>query len=258
MHFKHSFQMGGLLFVSWALATGCTVSSTTTDSCASDSTVACTSGTGYSCSGTQTPTEAVDSTLSCGAAVTEPNGDLGYCCAATTTTTGTDTCTADSNVACDGSSGYTCTSTDAPNVADPTLDCGAGVAGSAAGTLAYCCVTIPTSSSCTPDETVTGCTGGSFGFSCTSASSVPTDIDPSLDCSDPTPGDNGASLYCCVSFSTTASTCMPDETVDGCTGDSYGFSCTGTDTPTDAQASLTCSDPAAGPSGESLYCCTNG
>lgn len=313
MHFKHSFQMGGLLLVSWALATGCTVTSTnTTDTCSLDTAVACGAGqAGYSCSGTQTPTVAVDSTLNCGAGVSEASGDLGYCCTATATGTnlctvdakvscptstgytcsgtdtpeasdptlscgtgvtesdgtlgyccttsatgGTDTCTADSGVKCDGSTGYTCTGATAPDATDTTLDCGAGVAGSTTGTLAYCCAVIPAGSTCANDDSVVGCTGGSFGFSCT-GTDTPSDADPSLDCSVPT-ADGSASLYCCVSFSTTASTCMPDSTVDGCMGDSYGFSCTGTDTPTDAQPSLNCSDPAPGPASSSLYCCTNG
>jgi hypothetical protein len=308
MHFNHSFRIGALLAVTWALASGCTSTSTTPDSCVVDSTVACSTGTGtgYSCTGVVTPT-LPDGTLTCGNPVTEPNGDSGYCCvtaAATdtctvdsavvcssgtgtgysctgattpeaggtlscgtgvaepnndtgyccTTATTTDTCAVDTTVACDGSTGYSCTGTTTPDATNATLDCGAGVSG-ANGTLAYCCVSLPASSTCAADADVVGCTGGSYGFSCTSTD-TPTQADPSLDCSDPTVDNNGHSDYCCISFSTTSS-CAPDASVVGCTGDSYGFSCTSTDTPEESQPSLNCSDPATGPNNELLYCCTN-
>jgi hypothetical protein len=45
--------------------------------------------------------------------------------------------------------------------------------------------------------------------------------------------------------------------VSGCTGDSYGFSCTSTDTPSDSNSSLNCSTAVNGPNNESLYCCTS-
>jgi hypothetical protein len=308
MHFNRSFQIGALLAVTWALASGCTSTSTTPDSCVSDSTVVCSSGTGsgYSCTGVVTPTngtltcgnpvpesngdsgyccigvsttgvcnadasvvcssgtgtgysctgsetpQQTNSTLDCGTGVAESDGDTGYCC--TTGSATTDTCAVDTTVACDGSTGYSCTGTTPPDATDTTLDCGAGVSG-ANGTLAYCCVSLPASSTCLADSSVVGCTGGSYGFSCTSTD-TPTDADSSLDCSVATAGPNGASLYCCISFSSTSS-CAPDSTVVGCTGDSYGFSCTSTDTPEESQPTLNCSDPTTGPNNELLYCCQN-
>jgi hypothetical protein len=229
----------------------CCVGAGTTDTCTASASVVCSSGTGtgYSCTGTTTPDSG---TLTCGTGVTEPDGDTGYCCVAGSTTT--DTCAVDTAVACDGSTGYSCTGTTPPTATDATLDCGAGVTG-AGGTLAYCCVSLPASSTCIADDSVVGCTGGSYGFSCTSTD-TPTDADPSLDCSDPTVDNNGNSDYCCISFSSKSS-CAPDASVEGCTGDSYGFSCTSTDTPEESQPSLNCSDPATGPNNELLYCCTN-
>jgi hypothetical protein len=44
--------------------------------------------------------------------------------------------------------------------------------------------------------------------------------------------------------------------VQGCAGDSFGFSCTGSDTPDEADSSLTCST-ATPASGALLYCCTH-
>ncbi|HEX3769526.1 MAG TPA: hypothetical protein VHV30_01620 [Polyangiaceae bacterium] len=104
---------------------------------------------------------------------------------------------------------------------------------------------------CAQDSSVAGCVGPATGYSCGNGE-TPDENDSSLVCSDGTPGDSGFTLYCCVQF--TSSTCQPDTTVQGCEGSSIGFSCTGTDTPDEADSSLNCSDGT--PSGnELLYCC---
>jgi hypothetical protein len=90
------------------------------------------------------------------------------------------------------------------------------------------------------------------GFSC-AGSDTPEDSDSSLVCSDGTSAP-GATLFCCVTFS--SSSCAQDNSVGGCTGDSFGFSCTGTDTPDDADSTLVCSQPTQG-NGVLLYCCTD-
>ena len=108
----------------------------------------------------------------------------------------------------------------------------------------------PGSSGCAQDSSVS--CDRATGFSCDS-SDRPEDTDSSLVCSEGTPAP-GAILYCCVSF--TSSSCAPDETVGGCTGDSFGFSCTGSDTPDEADSSLVCSPPTPG-NGVLLYCCTD-
>ncbi len=109
----------------------------------------------------------------------------------------------------------------------------------------------PASSGCGQDSSV-ACTGGGTGYSC-APGDLPSDDDSSLACSIGV-ASAGETLYCCVSF--TSSTCAPDETVQGCTGNSFGFSCTGNDSPDETDSSLVCSAPVSGNSAL-LYCCTD-
>jgi hypothetical protein len=112
-----------------------------------------------------------------------------------------------------------------------------------------------TGSSCAEDSTVTGCSGGSMGFSCT-GNDTPDDSDPSLTCSVGIEGNAGSTLYCCIT-GFTSSTCAVDPTVTGCDAPSIGFSCAGTDTPTDADPSLNCSVGIPGNANSTLFCCEN-
>jgi hypothetical protein len=251
MGLNRAFRASASLVLAWAFATGCTVNSASTTQCSVDAGVACTGNSvGYSCQGDATPQQ-TDSSITCGAGVTEADGDTGFCCGVQASSAA---CATDATVVCtDGSTGYSC-GTGTPTDSDPTQACGAGVSDNN-GNTDYCCVTT-TTSSCAPDETVAGCSDGSYGFSCTSTD-TPTDGNSSLTCSDSTAGPDGASLYCCVGFTPGTSSCMPDSSVVGCMGSSFGFSCTSTDTPDQTQASLTCSDPTPGPNDEMLYCCTN-
>jgi hypothetical protein len=109
--------------------------STTTDTCAPDSTVTgCgTGGTGYSCTGTATPSSVAPVLCeppTTGATATD------YCCYAAAGST----CAADPTVTgcAAGSSGFTCTGADSPETdTNMALLCGMGTGG--AGGTPYCC-----------------------------------------------------------------------------------------------------------------------
>jgi hypothetical protein len=147
-----------------------------------------------------------------------------------------------------GTTGYSCTGTAQPEDTTQGLVCSADT-----GTGQFCCA----SSSCNYDASVAGCASGTVGYSCATNAQPPDQADPTLVCSVPTTSNN-VDLYCCYSNTTpppSGATCTQDPTVTGCTADSYGFSCTGTDTPDADFSNLTCSTPTPG-SGAMLYCCT--
>jgi hypothetical protein len=165
-----------------------------TGTCMADSTVTGCTGTasGYSCTGS-TPPNVSDPTLSCsvGAAGT---GETLYCCSGVNVP---GACMADPTVTgCTGSAyGFSCTGTAPPNANDPSLSCSAGVADT--GDTSYCCSVVDLPATCMPDATVTGCTGGAYGFTCTD-SSLPNENDPSLSCSAGVAGSSGDTSYCCL------------------------------------------------------------
>ncbi len=255
---KKNGGFGGLSLVGpflVALIAGCTVttnSDTPADHCGLDSTVTCTSpAAGYSCTGNAHPVDS-DASLSCGDGIVN-GGFTDYCCSRVTATQ--NTCSVDpSIVSCgDTATGYTCSGNVAPDSLNSALYCGAGAAGPN-GTVSYCCsTTTDISTDCTVDTSLTSCGSVSTGYSCTGGI-VPTDTDPSLVCGDGVSGGNGTEAFCCIQFDST--TCSPDPDVVGCTGDSYGFSCTtaGT-TPDNEDSSLVCSDPIE-QNGKFLYCCS--
>ncbi len=135
-----------------------------------------------------------------------------------------------------------------PFVNKTTIACVLGFLG-----LVGCSTTVnaPPAAGCGMDSSVSGC-GSAVGYSCANGDS-PEQSDSSLFCSDGTP-DGDSTLYCCIQF--TSSTCAVDPSVSGCVGSSFGFSCTGSDSPDEADSTLTCSAPTPG-NGESLYCCTD-
>ena len=111
----------------------------------------------------------------------------------------------------------------------------------------------PPVAGCAQDSSVAGCASPSTGFSCGNGES-PDQSDSSLVCSVGTVSGDGLTLYCCIQFTSTS--CIADPSVVGCVGSSFGFSCTGTDTPDQADGTLTCSTGVADPStGDTLYCC---
>jgi hypothetical protein len=220
--------------------------------CGMNSAVTCPSGqTGMSCTGSSTP----DLSANCGSPMIGTHGATNYCCGTVTNTGGS--CAMDSTVTgcTGGSTGYSCTSTDTPDQTNPALGCSVGVAGNAGSTL-FCCLASTyawSASSCAPDQTVTGCQSGSYGFSCASTD-TPDQTDAELVCSTGVAGNAGSTLFCCTS-ETITSTCAPDATVNGCTGDAAGYSCTGADPPDMADPTLECSIGVAGNAGSTLYCC---
>jgi hypothetical protein len=185
-------------------------------------------------------------------------------CSVTTNTTttpppGGSDCSEDSSVSCSTGMGWSCTGSSQPEDSNSGLVCSNDV-----GTGQFCCV----SSSCNYDATVTGCASGTTGYSCATGDSAPDATDSTLVCSVPTTA-NGVDEYCCFTNVTTVSatsTCEQDSTVSGCQPDSagnpsYGFSCTGSESPDTDFSNITCS--AMGTSGmdaqgaaATLFCCT--
>ncbi len=111
------------------------------------------------------------------------------------------------------------------------------------------------SDTCAQDDTVSGCDSPSIGYSCT-GNDTPDQDDSSLICSYGITGNAGSTLYCCLPTDVAFSSCTQDDSVD-CSdnaGPTFGFTCTGTDTPEDADPSLTCSD-ATPVNGALTYCC---
>jgi hypothetical protein len=172
----------------------CCADSDPPGTCMADATVTGCTGTtsGYSCTGSAPPT-ASDPTLSCSMGVAGTDGTL-YCCA---DVNAPGACMADPTVTgCTGSAyGFSCTGSAPPNANDPSLSCSAGVAGT--GETVYCCLDQSLPATCMPDGTVTGCTGGAYGFTCTD-SSLPNESDPSLSCSVGIAGSGGDTSYCCI------------------------------------------------------------
>ncbi|HTQ04555.1 MAG TPA: hypothetical protein VMI54_11895 [Polyangiaceae bacterium] len=258
---KKSGGIGALSFVApliAALIAGCTVTTNSDDTsanhCAQDSTVPCTSpALGYSCTGAALPTD-TDAALNCGSGI-ESGGETTYCCN-TTTSVAQNTCATDPTIVSCGTEAtpYTCSGSVTPETSDPSLNCGDGVPG-ANGTLSYCCsATVDVSTDCVVDTTLTSCGDVSTGYTCMGGL-IPTDTDPSLVCGDGVPGTtSGSEAFCCIQF--TSTTCSADPDVEGCSGDSYGFSCTSSATPDEEDSSLVCSDPVPGADGKTLYCCS--
>jgi hypothetical protein len=121
-----------------------------------------------------------------------------------------------------------------------------------AAALAACTINNSPSSphGCNSDSSIS-CANAANGYSC-SGDSQPTDGDSNLDCG-PGTADESNTDFCCITLG--QSTCAPDSSVQGCQGNSYGFSCTGSDTPDDADSSLNCSTGTPG-NGATLYCCS--
>jgi hypothetical protein len=167
------------------------------------------------------------------------------------------TCSQDLNVVgcIAGATGYSCSGTDSPDDGDSALNCSAGTS-STGGLTLYCCLDASSvTAGCSADSSIMGCVGASFGFSCT-GSAEPSQGDSSLVCSTGTPS-GSATLFCCASYAASAGTCTQDRSVQGCTASSIGFSCTGSDTPTQVNPALVCSTGTPA-SGGTQYCCGSG
>jgi hypothetical protein len=152
-----------------------------------------------------------------------------------------------------GTTGWTCTGPGAqPEDYNQDLVCSTDGVGN------YCCAT----STCSYDPSITTCVTGAVGYSCATGANPPDAADPSLVCS--VPVNHGADLYCCYTSTIvypSGATCKQDPTIGGCAPDgagnpSYGFSCSGSDAPTDDYSGLNCSAPTQDPAGNNLYCCS--
>jgi hypothetical protein len=151
-----------------------------------------------------------------------------------------------------GAQGWSCTGSAQPEDYNIDLVCSSDGVGN------YCCST----STCSYDPNVSTCVTGAIGYSCTVGAQPPDQADPSLVCSVPAT-QNNIDLYCCYTNTITppaTATCQQDPSIPGCQPDaagnpSYGFSCTGTDTPDMDFSGITCSTPTTG-NGANLYCCT--
>jgi hypothetical protein len=109
-------------------------------------------------------------------------------------------------------------------------------------------------STCATDPAVTACSGGSVAYAC--SSDRPDHGDTNLVCDDGSPAAAGMTTYCCAPYGQYWSDCTVDTTVAGCTPASFGFRCSGPESPNEADASLACS--AGTPSGsDTLYCCNS-
>jgi hypothetical protein len=111
-------------------------------------------------------------------------------------------CVSDSTLECSGGhTAHSCSCGDNPELQDPGLSCSTPQAN--AGEDDYCCFTNPSGfspSSCVPDDTLTSVCpdADSYGYQCDTGDQ-PSTLDPSLQCSDPTPDADGVhGDYCCT------------------------------------------------------------
>jgi hypothetical protein len=145
--------------------------------------------------------------------------------------------------------GYSCPGVALPTDFDPTLVCSGGTA-MVDGTVGYCCAAGSAVFGCMVDTTL-ACPVGAMGESCVGGATPDTSAEA---CSIPAPEGGGVEGYCCIRFTSTASTCALDEAVIGCQFPSYGFSCAAGDNPGTLAPSLNCSTPTA-VGGMDLFCC---
>ena len=160
--------------------------------CTVDTTIAGCVGSsmGFSCAGPESPDEA-DSSLTCSAGV--PNGsNTSYCCTSAVVPT---TCAPNGDACAGPAIGYSCTGAGSPDTSGTALACAAGSADG--GSTDYCCVPFAQSpGGCQSNDALSGCTGGTYGFTCVGAS-APQQVNSSLGCGDGTPNGKGTMAFCC-------------------------------------------------------------
>jgi hypothetical protein len=258
-------------------AAGCTVSTTSgtgsgqssgahkppggaPSGCQTDANLVCSSPDelGISCPSGTSPDS---STLVCSDPSTNPDGSDGYCCI-----TWSGTCTEDPSVTgcVYPSYGFSCAGSDTPDTADSSLTCSSATVDPSTGDSLYCCTDAYTGGSsssssssgggsCAADSSL-ACDAGSTGVSCPPGDNPEAAFSGYI-CSDPSTQPDGSDGYCCATGFAT-STCGQDTSVSGCAYPSVGFSCTGSDTPDQADPSLTCSAAVTDPNtGDQLFCC---
>ncbi|HTR49128.1 MAG TPA: hypothetical protein VMJ10_00395 [Kofleriaceae bacterium] len=124
---------------------------------------------------------------------------------------------------------------------------------------------------CTQIDALPGCENGSVSYSCTTyrpdycdgcgQPGIELHQGPNLVCDagtpGPTVGGTSSTLFCCAPYGTYDSDCVSTTEIAGCTGSSFGISCTGEIAPSDAAATLTCGNEMPGTGGAKDYCCTS-
>jgi hypothetical protein len=190
------------------------------------------------------------------------NGSTSYCCASATTT-----CGYDPTAGCQSASyGFACMAPDRPENFDPTLYCGTGA--KINGQTVFCCSTTSTAP-CSRNSSVQ-CPPGNVGFEC-SGTDIPNQgeqgvdqsrSDATLICDIPAMMISGLLGYCCYTPSPTpiGSTCLQDQAVPACPSGSFGFACTGPDTPQEDYPRMACNQATVRRANQqgvpaTLYCC---
>jgi hypothetical protein len=132
------------------------------------------------------------------------------------------------------------------------LACSSGL-GLGSNITQYCCVSLTsTLAGCSALE-LPGCEFSSIPLACATGT-TPGSADPLLACNAPTPGSDGTDIYCCTT-GIIPSACMLDSSI-ACTGFGIGYECSGTATPADDNAGVTCSaGDGSGSGGETEFCC---
>jgi hypothetical protein len=230
----------------------------------------------YACNGSARPDEEQSESIDgipqgiiCTAEGVQNDGSQGFCCSSNTTP-----CVYDPVAGCAAPTyGYECIGGyDRPEAFDPTLLCGEGLA-LADNLITYCCSGQAPSHGCQQATSAT-CPQTLVPWTCTDQS-LPIEAELGsnqsradfnfLVCDVPTVVKSATGTntnYCC--FTPTSlppgASCLFDTGVPGCAPGSFGFACTGPDTPGEDYAAVTCAD--AGTSGinaqgypATLYCC---
>jgi hypothetical protein len=260
------------------------------DTCIPDPSISCMgAGTdGWSCGGRSRPDENTSlggqiKSIVCAYTEVQANGRAAYCCTNYTTS-----CASDPSISCANGAGagmlgiavagYSCIGTNRPDSFDTDLTCMQGI--SAYGHLVFCCNPIG-GGVCARDTSV-GCKKGTLGFACQFPGSIPGEADLGINQSRSgvplvctlaaqgakKPDGGNVTDYCC--YPPTAvppgATCLQDQlegqiqNVPGCQAGSFGFACTGTDTPDQDYLRMVCSHGGVrGTNAQgvpaSLYCC---
>lgn len=248
------------------IPSACTLSSALKPPCASGF-------VGYACAGSARPDENADFVegtpqgLVCTDEGKVGGGSEGYCCTSATTP-----CAYDPVAGCAAPTyGYECRGSDRPEAFDPSLFCGEGLVEN--DLIVYCCGAAPMAHGCSQIAGHT-CPSTLVGWTCHDQS-APSEVELGsnqsradfnlLVCGMPTVvmGTTGAvRQYCC--FTPTSlpkgGSCLGDTAIPGCAPDSFGFACTGPDTPNEDYPRIACRSAGVrgtNPQGyaATLYCC---
>jgi hypothetical protein len=228
---------------------------------------------GYSCAGSARPDEnaefadGVPEGFVCTDAGKVENDREGYCCTQSLTP-----CAYDPVAGCAAPTyGYECRGSDRPEAFDPTLFCGEGLAKD--DLIVYCCGSAPSTQGCSQ---IAGhlCPNTLVGWTCHDRS-LPSEVELGenqsrsdfnlLVCGIPTIVSSATGTvrqYCCYTPTSlpAGGSCLEDTSVPGCPADSFGFACSGTDTPDQDFPRIHCTAPAtrgSSPQGyaAALFCC---